>query len=194
MVTFRKNFKTLLPYNRKEYLNWNADFKSSVEWYGVSFQLSGGFEGRNIGLREYLKAYKAWFKNVITEFDNGSTWIVNHEGRDMEWFPYDQDTLPALRTLFKQNNILNTFKGALIFTTDDLLKFCKDLISYPTALIKGRRLYQDLVISRNDLPFIIKISHHSNIDFLSTDKDLLRKMLDEHSHSFILKMYRGTSL
>ena len=194
MVTFRKNYKTLLPYDKKKYLNWSNNHKSSVEWYGVSFQLPGGFEGRKIGLREYLKAYQAWFKNVIAQLDNGSAWIVNHEGKNMEWFPNEHNRLSTLRTLFRENNIPNTFKGALVFSTDDLLKFSKDLISYPTALLKGRWLYQDLVISRSGLPFIIKISHHSNIDLLSTDIAFLSKTVTEYSNDFILKMYRGTSL
>ncbi len=56
-------------------------------------------------------------------------------------------------------------------------------------------LYSNLDISNDKLNFIIKISGHSNIDFLSTDKKLLKKVADENSsNSFCIKEYRGTSL
>ncbi|MNR43714.1 hypothetical protein D3C85_1623630 [compost metagenome] len=62
-------------------------------------------------------------------------WIVNHEDKDLEWLPNNEDNLISLRTLFKERGIPNTFKGAIIFTKDDLLKFSKDLISYPYSVL-----------------------------------------------------------
>jgi hypothetical protein len=163
-------------------------------WSFIS--ITGGFEGRDISLTEYLESYERWFRNIILQFDNTSSWIVNHDNRDAIWFPNEEDSLPSLRTLFRQNNIPNKFKGALIFKTGDLLKFSTDLITYPTAVFnKHGLLYDDLDISHGELPFIIKITHHRDIDFLSTDKELLRKVLNEnHSSLFIIREYRGTSL
>ncbi len=197
MVEFIKNVKKALPYDREEYIDFlGYKFYTYVKWYGVSFQLPGGFEGRDISLTEYLESYESWFRNVILQFDSTSSWIVNHDDRDDIWFPTKEDSLPTLRTLFKQNNIPNKFKGALIFTADDLLKFCKDLIIYPTAVFnKPGLLYDDVDISYSELPFIIKITHHRNIDFLSTDKEYLRKVVNQnHSSLFIVREYRGTSL
>lgn len=167
-----------------------------MKWYGVSFQLPGGYEGRDISLTEYLEAYGRWFKNIIQQFDSDSSWIVNHGRRDPIWFPNEEDSLPSLRTLFRQNDIPNKFKGALIFKTEDLLQFSEDLITYPTAVFNRHgSLYHDLDISHGELPFIIKISHHHNIDFLSIDKELLKKVVNEnHSDIFIEREYRGTSL
>ena len=70
------------------------------------------------------------------------------------------------------------------------------MISYPCALFyKKGTLYRDLDVSHGELQFIIKISGHKYIDFLSTDKELLRKVVDGYSSSFfIVKEYRGTSL
>ena len=195
MIEFRKSFKKALPYDREEYVDFLGNhFYSYTEWYGVSFQLPGGYEGRDISLTEYLEAYEGWFKNVILQLDNGSIWFVNHD-RDSKWFPNEEDNLTSLRTLFKQNDIPNKFKGALIFTTKDLLKFYKDLITYPTTVFnKHGWLYNDLDISHGELPFIIKISGHSNIDFLSTDKGLLKKVVDQNRlNLFIAREYRGTS-
>ncbi len=80
MVEFKKNVKKALPYDRQLYLEfWDDDAKSSTQWYGVSFQLPGGFEGKYIGLTEFLKKYEQWFKDLILKLDNGSFWIVNHE-------------------------------------------------------------------------------------------------------------------
>jgi len=149
-----------------------------------------------ISLMEYLEAYERWFKAIILQLDNGSLWIVNHDYKDLQWLPNDEDNLISLRALFKQNNIPNEFKGALSFTKDDLLKVSNDLISYPLAVFNAADvLYKDLDISHSELPFIIKISGHANIDLLSTDKDLLKEVLDANSsNGFILKPYRGTSL
>lgn len=194
MIEFKKNVKKMLPYDREEYIDFfGYNFYNYVKWYGVSFQLAGGYEGREIGLTEYLETYEAWFKNVILQFDNGSYWVVNHNNKDMDWFPYDEDTLLSLRTLFKQNNIPNKFKGALVFTTEDLLKFSIDLITYPFALFKQEGLlYNDLDISHSELLFIIKISHHSNIDLLSTDEKLLKDVVNKNRLScFIVREYRG---
>lgn len=197
MIEFKKNVEKALPYDRRQYLEYfDDDFDSSTKWYGVSFQLPGGYEGREIGLMEYLEAYERWFKAIVLQLDNGSFWIVNHDDKDLQWLPNDEDNLISLRTLFKQNNIQNEFKGALSFTKDDLLKFSKDLISYPLAVFDATDvLYKDLDISHSELPFIIKISGHANIDLLSTDKDLLKEVSDANtSNGFILKPYRGTSL
>lgn len=189
MIEFKKKVKELLPYDRKQYI-------SRKEWFGISFQLPGVFEGKDIGLEVYLEAYEDWFKSIICKLDNNSQWIVNQDFIDEDWLPNKQNNLKILRSLFKQNSIPNTFTGAIIFMKDDLLKFSKDLISYPYAVFnKKELLYNNLDISHNELPFVIKISGHLNIDFLSTDIELLRKVVNENSSScFIVKEYRGTSL
>ena len=197
MVEFKKNTKTLLPYDREVYIDYlGYEFYKYPKWYGVSFQLPGGYEGREIGLTEYLEAYENWFKNIILQLDNDTCWVVNHDKKDMDWFPYEEDTLSSLRALFKQNNIPNKFKGALVFETKDLLIFSKDLITYPFALFnQDGLLYNDLDISHGELPLILKISAHSDIDLLSTDKELLKKVVSENSPDhFILRNYKGISL
>lgn len=188
MIDFKNKVKTLLPYDRKQYI-------SKKDWFGVSFQLPGVFEGKDIGLEVYLEVYEDWFKSVISKFSNDTQWIVNQDFIDEDWFPNKQNNLKILRSIFKQNNIPNTFNGAIIFNTDDLLKLSKDLISYPYAVFdKIGLLYNNIDISHNELPFVIKISGHLNIDLLSTDIELLRKVVNENSLNFILKEYRGTSL
>lgn len=189
MIEFKNKVKDLLPYNRKTYI-------SKKDWFGVSFQLAGVFEGKDIGLEAYLDAYEDWFNSVVCKLDNGSQWIVNHDFIDEDWLPNKQNNLKTLRSLFKKSGIQNTFIGALIFTKDDLLKYSKDLISYPYSVFdKTGLLYNNLDISHSQLPFVIKISGHLNIDLLSTDIELLRKVVNENSsNSFILKEYRGTSL
>jgi hypothetical protein len=197
MIEFKKNFEEVLPYDRQQYLDFfDGDAESKVKWYGVSFQLPHAGEGKNINLKEFVEVYDSLFKNVVLKLNNGSCWIVNHEDKDLAWFPNDSDNLTQLRAIFKQNDISNTFKGALIIWMDDLLKISKDLISYPYAVLnKNGFLYKDLNISHGELQFIIKISGHLNIDFLSTDKGLLREIVNENSSNpFSVKEYRGTSL
>lgn len=195
MIEFKKNVNKVLPYDRRQYRDFfdeERDF--SIKWYGVSFQLEN--DGRNVRLTEFVEIYESLFKNIVLKFDNGSFWIVNHDDKDLIWIPNDEDNLIPLRTLFKQKNVPNTFKGALIFTKDDLLEFSRDLISYPCAVFNSENsLYSNLDVSHGELPFIIKISGHMCIDFLSTDKELLRKVVNEnYSSYFIVKESRGTSL
>jgi hypothetical protein len=66
---------------------------------------------------------------------------------------------------------MTTFKGAVIFSTSDLIVYSKELISYPYVVtgIKGG-LYRDLDISHSKLPAIIRISGHLNIDFITTEE------------------------
>lgn len=197
MIEFKKNFKKLLPYDRKEYVEFFDDDSDLLKkWYGVSFQIPHNSEEKKITSTEFVEVYNDLFKKVVMKFDNGSFWIVNHDDKDLNWFPDDYDNLVNLRTIFKEKNVPNTFRGALIFTTDDLLKFSKDLILYPyTVLHKDGFLYKDLNISHAQLPFLIKISGHLNIDFLSKNQDILKEVVKENSSdSFIIKEYRGTSI
>ncbi|GAB4035453.1 hypothetical protein [Spirosoma jeollabukense] len=195
MIEFKKNVKKVLPYDRGQYIEYLGDDSDSpAKWYGVSFQLAS--ESQKKDLTKFVEVYESLFKDIILRLNNDSFWIVNHDDKDLKWFPNDEDNLPSLRGLFKQNNIPNAFKGALIFTKDDILNFSKDLISYPFAVFnEDAFLYKNLDISHGELQFIIKISGHLNIDLLSTDKDFLREVVNENSSSlFIIKEYRGTSL
>ncbi|MCT2407906.1 hypothetical protein NZD88_10180 [Chryseobacterium antibioticum] len=175
MIEFKTEVKELLPYDRKQYI-------ALKKWYGVSFQLPGVFEGKDIGLIVFLENYVDWFKNIILNLDSSSPWIVNHDDKDLKWLPNNDDTLSSLRTLFKQNNIPSAFTGALVFMKDDLLKYSKDLISYPYGVYeKKESRYKDLDISHSQLQFVIKISGHLSIDLLSTDKELLKKIVNSNS-------------
>jgi len=194
MIEFNENIEEVLPYNRESYVEYlNEDYESEPEWCGVSFQLN--LEEREFGLVKFLKFYEPLFKNVLLNFNNGGRWLVNHDYEGQDWFPNVENTLSSLRNLFQQNKIPNTFRGVLILETDDLLEFSKDLLSYPYAMFKEDGvLYSDLDISSNESQFIIKISGHWNIDLLSTDKELLRKTIEENSSDkFTIKEYRGTS-
>jgi hypothetical protein len=197
MIEFNKSVKKALPYNRRQYLEfWDDENDSPTEWNGVSIQLPGASEGKVGGLTEFVEAYEGLFKNVVLKLDNGSSWIVNHDNHDFNWFPNDEDNLTSLRTLFKQNNIPNAFRGALIFTKDNLLEFSRDLISYPSAVFnKEGSYYKSLDVSHGELPFIIKIYGRFSVDLQSTNKELLKKVVNENSSSlFIVREYRGTSL
>jgi len=197
MIEFNKSVKKVLPYDRRRYFEfWDDDCDSPTEWNGVSIQLPGSYEGKVGGLKEFVEVYEGLFKNVVSRLDNGSPWIVNHDRRDFNWFPNDEDNLTSLRTLFKQNNVPNEFRGALIFTKDNLLEFSRDLISYPSAVFNQDGLYySSLDISHGELPFIIKIYGRFSVDLQSTNKELLKKVVNENSSSlFIVREYRGTSL
>lgn len=185
MIEFKNKVNEQLPYNRKKYT-------SRKGWFGFSFQLPGVFEGKDIGLDKYVEVYDDLFKYIICLFKKDSRWIVNHDFLDEEWFPNNQNNLKSLRRLFKQNNISNIFKGAIIFETDDILDYSKDLLSYPYSVINKKDiLYNNIDISNSEFPFVIKISGHLTIDILSENKELLIKIVNEnYSNCFILKEYK----
>lgn len=193
MIEFERNFEKILPYNRGKYIDYLADAVGPVmKWYGASFQVPEITDQKDVSFQQYLEMYEPLFKNIILQLDNGSSWIINHDDKDLSWFPNEYDTLPYLRALFKQNNILNSFTGALIFSTGDLVKYSKELISYPFA-VTGKKdfLYKNLDISHSELPTIIKISGHLTIDFLSTEQLIFRKIVHANFTSdFVVKEYR----
>ena len=195
MIEFKKNIKKLLPYDREHYMNYfEDDFDSPIDWYGVSFLLNS--KGQKHGLTEFAEIYDCLFKNIVLKLDTGSFWIVNHDDKDLAWFPNKENNLTLLRTVFKQRNVPNEFKGALVITTDDLLKLSRDLISYPSAVFNRESLfYKNLDVSNSEIPFVIKIYSDFCIDFLSTDKMFLRKIISESAlYPFVVKEYRGSSI
>ena len=197
MIRFNKRVKKALPYNRQQYFEfWDDDSDLPTEWNGVSVQLPGAKEGKVSELTEFVDVYEGLFKNVVLKLDNGSSWIVNHDDQGLNWFPNDEDNLSSLRKLFKQNSIPNTFKGALIFTTDDLLKYSRDLISYPSAVSNEEGIYyKNLDVSHGELKFIIKIYGRFSVDLQSTNKELLREVINENSSNiFIVREFAGTTL
>lgn len=198
MISFKKDGDYLLPYDRQslnEFLENSGE--SEGEWFGASFQLPGGYEGKDIGLDNYLKVYEGFFNAVVALLDDdGTNWIANHEIRDFEWFPCKGNSLERLRDLFKVNKVPVSFKGAIIFSTDDMRSYTKELISYPHEVIgKPHSFYRDLYISHEEIPVIIKISAHLNIDLLTTDIGILREIVNKFTITpFIVRNYRGTSL
>lgn len=198
MIKFNKIVKRLLPYDRVQYIDYFSRDDRSSDWQRISFQLLS-FQSYNErsknDLKLYLETITPLFKNVIEQFDNGMLWIVNFGRKDLPWFPNNACTLASMRNLFKQRNIPNTFKGAIMFEKNDLLEYSKDLLSYPYSVLGSKSLYQDVNISHSQLPFVIKISGILDLDFLSSSKQLLRAVVEENSSDiFIVKQYRGTSL
>lgn len=197
MVSFKNSGSYHLSYNKEQFDNFLKNEEGTFSsWFGVSFQLPGGYEGKDVGLDNFLRYFEGLFEMVVTSMDDGSDWTVNHEYKDLEWFPNEGNSLQGLRELFKANKVPNSFKGALAFSTNDLLSYTKELISYPhTVFGRPRAFYSDLNISHGELPLIIKISAHLNIDFLTTDLEFLKKIVNECAKDpFIVRAYRGTSL
>ena len=195
MIIFEKNVEKILPYNREQYLNFLYDAStSSVKWYGLSFQINGNEEP--VSLMEYINSYESFFKELILNLKNNSYWIVNLEDENCDWFPNNANNLPSLRSLFRERNILGTYRGALLFTEEDLLKYTKDLILYPYVVLnKKGLLYRNINISHEKLSLVIKTTGHCDIDVLSTDEMLLKEIFDQYSqYPFVIKRYRGTLL
>ena len=195
MIIFEKNVEKILPYNREQYLNFLYDAStSSVKWYGLSFQINGNEEP--VSLMEYINSYESFFKELILNLKNKSNWIVNLEDENCDWFPNNANNLPSLRSLFRERNILGTYRGALLFTEEDLLKYTKDLILYTYVASKRKGLlYRNINISHEKLPLVIKTTGPCDIDVLSSDEMLLKEIFDQYSqYPFIIKKYRGTLL
>lgn len=189
MIKFKENIKEMLPYDRDHYIDFLDDcFNSETKWCAVSLQMDS--ENGENSLSKFIDIFGLIFKNLILQLDNGVSWIINHDDKDLRWFLNDMNNLEALRAIFKQNNVQDSFKGSLILEKVDLLELAQDIISYPYVLS-----YKNLDISHGKLQFIIKITSHLTIDLLSMDKVLLQKIVNEiRSNKINIKEYRGASL
>jgi len=189
MIVFNDNKHINLPYNKEHYFDFlDDDLDDSHFWSAVSFQTTNNNES-TVSLK-HVSVLETLFKQIILQLDSGSPWIVNHFYKDFDWFPNNDENLNSLRTLFKENKIQNTYRGALSFMADDLIKFANNLILYPYILS-----YRDLDISHTELPFIIKITNHLTIDLFCTDKLVLRKVINDNSLiNLTVKEYRGSAL
>ncbi|MDO7851353.1 hypothetical protein [Hymenobacter convexus] len=200
-VGFKPATQALFPYNRKHYQRFLiGDAGSQTPWYGVSFQLASEAHaisrGIDFGLTKFIAHYETLFSQVVSAFDDGSDWVITHDKYDEAWWPNTQKTLSALRTLFAQHQVANEFRGALLLKKQAVFTFVRELLSYPTGVFKREgSFYSDIDVSHSHLPFIIKISSHLNVDFLSTQPALLQEIVQAHrSPVFTIKAYRGTSL
>jgi len=194
MIAFKTDVQKYLPYNREKYQRYLRGEADIREWYAVSFQLPGTGNGRPIDTQEYFEAYESWFRNLILHIDSHALWVVNHDIDDW-WFPNDEDTVVPLRKLFIDNGISNEFSGALIMASEDILKYSHSLISYPFEVFSGGTLYDDIDISHNKLPIVIKVSGHMNIDILSPDVHLLKEIVGKNRDKhFVLFQSEGTSI
>jgi len=179
MIEFRTDYINDLPYDKEQYLDCLDDEATTViNWYGYSIQLD---KSRINNSDQILNELEKVLRNIVLILDNGSVWLVNHDDKDLKWFPNDDDNLNEIRILFKKNNVPNSYRGALVLLKDDLFEFSHDLISYPYILS-----YKNLDISHGELQFIIKITSHLSVDLLSTDKVLLDQMVNND----ILKSFK----
>lgn len=185
MVTFENPTKKTYPYDRTQYFFFtNDEITPAIAWFGFSLQL----KEKNYNTIQSINVLDIAFKTIISKYDNGSFWIINHEVNNIDWFFDDSNNLKSLRTLFKEHRIQNSFKGTLICFKNDLFKHSRDLISYPFILS-----YKNLDISHNALPLIVKTSNHLTIDVLSTDITLLNEIINSNSFKNLSKVkYRGS--
>lgn len=184
MIEFKADYIEYLPYDKEHYLHsLDEEFYSAVNWYGYSVQETETKEGNVSQSKGRLEMV---LKNVISKLDNGQNWVVNHDDKDLRWFPNDDNNLKAIRSLFEVNDIPNSFIGALIALKEDLFNISHNLVSYPYDLS-----YKNLDISHSELQFVIKVTSHLTIDLLSTDKNLLEKVVsDDFLDSFKKVKYR----
>ncbi|RFM29063.1 hypothetical protein [Deminuibacter soli] len=147
-------------------------------------------------LTTFVEVYERLLTNIISKLDNGGNWIVNHEDKDLHWLPNNENNLGHLRAFFKDSDVPGSFKGALVISKSNLLGLVHDLLLYPHVVFnKEGFLYKDLNISHGEIKFIIKISGHLNVDFLSTDLAILSGIVaDNSADTFVVKAYRGTLL
>ena len=167
----KKDKNSLLSYDRDQYLEFlGDDFNSQTKWVGYSLQL--------VSYRDPIKSLSILnetLKKLLAEYEDDSFWNVNHDDKDMKWFPDSQQNLKNLRELFRNHGIPNDFIGVISFSKHELLQYFEDLVSYPYLLS-----YKNLDISNSELPIIIKITSHLSLDLLSTEISLLEKILDKN--------------
>ncbi len=161
----------MLPYKKGEYISYLEHGSGPDEqWYGISIQ-SGGHNNKSDFLIQFCVAV---FEKLIRCYDNGASWIISHDDKDMPWFYNNakKDTLVDLWKLFREYNTPPDFRGGIRLSTDIILKnLLDDLVAYPFILS-----YKNLDVSNSKVPFIIKISDHLCIDVLATDIKIIKEI------------------
>lgn len=170
MIYFKNDYSQSLPYNQYDYCIYLiGEEETQFKWFGMSIQ--------NLNCKDdndcKLKSMADVFKTIINEFDDGNTWIINHDRKDMPWFPeLEKDVkLPKLREIFRQNKISESFIGAIVATKNIILDVSSELASYPFLLS-----YQNIDVSHEFLPVIIKLTDHLSVDIISTENSLLERI------------------
>jgi hypothetical protein len=171
MKVFIKHYRRLLPYKKNKYISsLEHDFGPDKQWYGISIQSVDHKEDSTF----LIKFCTAIFEKLIRNYDNGSSWIISHDDKDMPWFYKNakKDILSNLWKLFHNHNTPRDFRGGIRLDTDTILEnLLNDLIIYPFILS-----YKNLDISSSSVPFIIKISDHLCIDVLTTDTKTIEEV------------------
>lgn len=184
----------MLPYDREQYLDFfdeEVDLSNPTpRWFGVSLQLEPIQNQKlylvtNEIIEHSIDVLSMAFEAIVSKLDQNQCWIVNHDDKDMEWFPIgkDDEMLPELKALFQRNNVSNSYKGSLVLLKDELLVLARDLMSYPY-----RFSYKNLDISHCELQFVVKITGHLTIDLLSTDQMLIQRIESDSLLSTFAKM------
>ena len=192
MIQFTKDIASQLPYDRKQYRAYfdedDNTFDRNTSWHAVSLQQE---EIRDEKLyqvspevvKNCVAKLEKGFNKMITQLDHGLPWIINHDDKDLAWFNKEDTTIPKMREFFTQNKIPISSTGCLIFATTDLHDFARELITYPYVLS-----YNNLDISHSKLQFIMKVTGHLTLDFLSTDQALLTGILNDDVFEGFLKI------
>jgi hypothetical protein len=63
MIEFKRDVEKILPYNRKNYLGYQAGADLSFKWYGASFQVVEIADQKDASFQQYLEMYEPLFKN-----------------------------------------------------------------------------------------------------------------------------------
>ena len=198
MERFVKEVSNVLPYDREQYLDFfdeDVDLPNPTpRWFGVSLQLAS-IQNQKLSvstneiIEHSIDLLLLALKTIVSMLDKSRFWIVNHDDKDMEWFPVGKngEMVPELKAFFQQNNVPNSYRGSLVFSKDDLLLIGRDLVSYPY-----RFSYKNLDISHSELQFVIKITGHLTIDLLSTNQTLIHQIMNDGSLSTFVKInYRS---
>ena len=92
--------------------------------------------------------------------------------------------------MFIQNNINYDFVGGLELSTIELKGIFYDLIMYPFDQCF------DIFIAKNNIPFVIQLNQHYEVDILSTDINLIKGVINNCNlqNIFNVRITSGTIL
>ncbi len=174
-----------------KYLYW--DDEANSDWNLVAFTQYKGeeFEVTNINTKRLVEL----LSSIIKLLDDKNNWIILH-GAKRKWFIENDEekfiskNLINLKKLFIQNNINYDFVGGLEFSTIELKGIFYDLIMYPFDQCF------DIFIAKSNIPFVIQLNQHYEVNILSTDINLIRRVINncDLTKTFNTRIARGTIL
>ncbi len=181
----------LMNFKYKDYLKFINNKETNLKWTGVSIQnkivnqynmnlkipldKAFSFEKQPPSLEDTIMFF---FKLICEINDNRNIdWVVKFDNNKYDWLSSKWEGKKKFRKLFNffiTEELPYSFKGGIILNYNLFLELLPELICYPYLLNRG-----SLNVFNKEDSFIIRITNHLSLDFISNKDSVFLKLIDK---------------